>query len=463
MKRNHILHAWAIVVFAIAIAGIGLALSVATLPINATSEYAETYVNYHRANNSSATGWRVSVNNRDGNGPRFTLWFPDPTTLHATITNHVHYVATEYGTGEYTKALDATYYKNSHNYGYNLWYLDSADDLESFGIKARNGFHFDHYEIRYWSRDNSTSAFNERNELFMPNDIMPIDDSLSQHYVSQPGYLEVNVYFAPDTYSITYEDGVAGEDIFEAQTHLAKYDSATPAFVGNVKRDGYIFTGWKGYKEFVTGDVVYTAQWEAEKQIPTVTLNANDPDTESPIIGNFYLNDNSTFTFPQIEPSREGYIFNGWSTNSKSYNGSYTPGNTVVSAADITYYAIWHKVPTYTVTFSDGADDTIFEPTTCEVKLNDNLNNCLFTPFGQGVRFTNWRLAGTATPFNVNDAVVTHDLNLTAAWVSMPTSVDQPINNPQFTNNLLRVIFAVFIPIFGLASVIIFLSILNHR
>lgn len=462
MKRNHILHAWAIVVFAIAIAGIGLALSVATLPINATSEYAESYVNYHRADDTSTAGWRVSVNNRNGNGPRFTLWFPDPTTLHATIANHVRYTAAEYGSGEYTKSLDTTYYNSSHSYGYNLWYLDSVDDLEASGITAKEGFHFDHYEIRYWSRDNSTSAYNERLEIFLPDDIMPVDDSLSKHYVSQPGYLEVSVHFAPNTYTITYEDGVAGEDIFETQTYLAKNDTATPTFIGNIKRDGYTFTGWKGYKDFVTDDAVYTAQWEIDQQVPTITLNANNSEAQSPIVGNFTLNDDASFTFPQVIPSREGYIFDGWSANPESDNGSYYPGSTVASA-NTTYYAIWHETPTYTVTFTDGAEGTIFEPTECEVKLNDNFDECLFTPFGQGVRFTNWRLTGTTTPLNTNDTTVTHDLNLTAAWVSMPTTVDQPVNDPQFTNDLLRIIFTVFIPVFGLASAIIFLSVLNRR
>ena len=71
---------------------------------------------------------------------------------------------------------------------------------------------------------------------------------------------------APSTYTVTYTDGVDGEEVFADQvyTDLAK-DSATPAFNGEPTREGYEFAGWQPeVAATVTADVTYTAQWKVE-------------------------------------------------------------------------------------------------------------------------------------------------------------------------------------------------------
>ena len=65
-------------------------------------------------------------------------------------------------------------------------------------------------------------------------------------------------------YTVTYTDGVDGEEIFMDQvTGNLKFGDQTPAFNGTPTRDGYKFTGWTPkVAETVTGNATYTAQWE---------------------------------------------------------------------------------------------------------------------------------------------------------------------------------------------------------
>ena len=66
------------------------------------------------------------------------------------------------------------------------------------------------------------------------------------------------------TYTVTYTDGVTGEEVFPDQVYPDLAEGvATPSFVGPLTREGYIFTGWSpAVADKVTGNAVYTAQWE---------------------------------------------------------------------------------------------------------------------------------------------------------------------------------------------------------
>ena len=72
-----------------------------------------------------------------------------------------------------------------------------------------------------------------------------------------------------DKYTVTYTDGVDGEEVFADQV----YDNllsgtATPAFNGTPTRDGYRFTGWEpAVSGTVTESVTYAAQWTARTDL----------------------------------------------------------------------------------------------------------------------------------------------------------------------------------------------------
>ena len=67
-------------------------------------------------------------------------------------------------------------------------------------------------------------------------------------------------------YTVTYTDGVDGEEIFADQTYTVEEGAATPAFEGTPARTGYTFTGWEpAVADTVTADVTYVAQWEQNR------------------------------------------------------------------------------------------------------------------------------------------------------------------------------------------------------
>ena len=69
-------------------------------------------------------------------------------------------------------------------------------------------------------------------------------------------------------YTVTYTDGVDGEEVFADQTYRVPFEDTTPAFKGTKTRDGYVFAGWKpAFSDTVTGNVTYVAQWTARTDL----------------------------------------------------------------------------------------------------------------------------------------------------------------------------------------------------
>ncbi len=70
-------------------------------------------------------------------------------------------------------------------------------------------------------------------------------------------------------YTVTYTDGVDGEEVFVDQVHENLLSgTATPAFNGTPTRDGYVFAGWKpAVTDTVTESVTYAAQWTARTDL----------------------------------------------------------------------------------------------------------------------------------------------------------------------------------------------------
>ena len=81
-------------------------------------------------------------------------------------------------------------------------------------------------------------------------------------------------------YTVTYTDGVDGEEVFADQVYrdlLSGID--TPAFNGTPTRDGYDFTGWEpAVTDTVTKSVTYAAQWTVRTDL-SYTVNYLEKDT----------------------------------------------------------------------------------------------------------------------------------------------------------------------------------------
>ena len=83
-----------------------------------------------------------------------------------------------------------------------------------------------------------------------------------------------------EKYTVTYTDGVDGEEIFKDQTFIVESGKATPAFNGTPVRKGYTFTGWKpAVAAKVTDNATYEATWKSNTATNTTTPSENKPDT----------------------------------------------------------------------------------------------------------------------------------------------------------------------------------------
>ena len=226
-------------------------------------------------------------------------------------------------------------------------------------------------------------------------------------------------------YTVTYTDGVDGEEVFADQVYGNLLSgTATPAFNGTPTRTDYFFAGWKPeVAPTVTGNATYVAQWKDDKNnngIPdenedkyTVTYT-DGVNNEEVFADQVYDNLLSGTTTPAFNgtPTRDGYVFAGWE-----------PEVAEKVTENATYAAQWKEdknnngIPDenedkYTVTYTDGVDGE-------EVFANQVYENLLSgtdtpafngTPTREGYVFAGWKPAVAKK--------VTANATYTAQWTA---------------------------------------------
>lgn len=133
--------------------------------------------------------------------------------------------------------------------------------------------------------------------------------------------------------TVTYTDGVKGEEVFEDVVYKdIPYGTGTPAFgTKDPTRKGYKFVGWEPeVAETVTKNVTYTAKWE---KLYTVTYT--DGAKGKAFKDQVYSDLEAGTDTPKFDgkPTRKGYTFTGWS-----------PKVTDTVTKDVTYVAQWKSV-----------------------------------------------------------------------------------------------------------------------
>ena len=147
-----------------------------------------------------------------------------------------------------------------------------------------------------------------------------------------------------DHFTVTYTDGVEGEEIFQDQVHQnILVDMPTPAFEGTApSRKDYVFTGWTPtVADKVTRDVTYVAQWKRIQR--TVTFKDGDK-THAKVkveTGKAINTDALTNECMPKDPTKDGYTFKEWNTKENGKGETFT-GESVVNG-DMTVYAIYTK------------------------------------------------------------------------------------------------------------------------
>lgn len=107
------------------------------------------------------------------------------------------------------------------------------------------------------------------------------------------------------------------------------------------------------------------------------------------------------FTFPNNEPTRSGYNFKGWSTNSSGSGTLYKPGTTYsgLSDSNTTWYAAWGLI-TYTVTYNANGGSN---PPGAQNKIHgQNLILTSSVPTSKTAELTYDARGGSVTPSSKN-------------------------------------------------------------
>ncbi len=130
----------------------------------------------------------------------------------------------------------------------------------------------------------------------------------------------------------------------------------------------------------------------------SITYNQNTVDIVNNMPSAGQKTHGTNYTIPSTVPTRTGYTFAGWTTNSSGTGTNYSAGGSYTTDADTTFYAKWTaKQTTLTVNPNGGTWDGSSSTQTFTQNYNSTktINNPTRTPNGHTVRFnTN---GGTST------------------------------------------------------------------
>lgn len=181
------------------------------------------------------------------------------------------------------------------------------------------------------------------------------------------------------------------------------------------------------------------AQWESVPQYShTLAYNANGG-TNAPS-SSTVTNTLSTYsmTVSSSTPTRAGYTFAGWNTNSSGTGTNYSAGNSVSVGANstVTLYAKWNPI-TYSITYNGNGNtggSTASQTKTYNVAINLQSNDFTKT----GYRFTGWNTAsnGTGTSYSAGASYNSNaNLTLYARWAINSSTLSVNPNGGSWNNS----------------------------
>ncbi len=130
------------------------------------------------------------------------------------------------------------------------------------------------------------------------------------------------------------------------------------------QKEGYEFVGWSTNKNDTEAKTSLTMQSEGidlyaiYKRSVELTYNANEGEGEpAASIGTMYNSETSIdITISDTKPTREGYIFKGWTDEEESTEVKYEPGETYEFSDSKTLYAVWEN-NNYTLTINPNGGE----------------------------------------------------------------------------------------------------------
>ncbi len=204
------------------------------------------------------------------------------------------------------------------------------------------------------------------------------------------------------TYTVSYNaNGGSGAPSAQTKTEgVALTLSSTVPF-----RSGYSFLGWgtsssstspsysAGGTYTADASITLYAVWSKNTSYYTVSYSANGG-SGAPLAQT--KTENVALTLSSQEPTRSGYTFLGWSSNSSATSPTYYPGGTYTANASITLYAVWSKIlSTYTISYNanggSGAPSSQTKTEGVALTLSSTI------PFRSGYSFLGWGTSSSST------------------------------------------------------------------
>ena len=250
----------------------------------------------------------------DDNGE--TIWFSNvltmtPTTVKVIDVVEINNVTVSFKDGD--KPVFTGKSPEGVKYAYNCewWELDSktgaisadffsgAFENKITAFEAGKTYHYGVYvkAVGYVESENTTYVFGPNTKLKINGEFVNYKRYEGDASDGSDGTMWVltDLTMTPEAggttpaekYTVTYTDGVEGEEIFKDQTYTVEAGKATPAFNGTPTRKGYTFVGWKpAVAGSVTGNATYEATWKSNTTTTTPSDNKpNTGETTSPKTG----------------------------------------------------------------------------------------------------------------------------------------------------------------------------------
>ncbi len=232
-------------------------------------------------------------------------------------------------------------------------------------------------------------------------------------------------------YTITYELNGGSYD----GSNVISYNVDSIVTFGIPTKAGYVFAGWTygvnntpiSSTSGITGNITITANWNIVEYTITYNLNGGTNNPSNPLT----YNATSDVTF--VNPTRDGYTFDGWYKDSqfKDEVDSITKGST----GNITLYAKW-ETNTYTVTFNNNGN---ISSQTFTYDVAQGLTPNSITRLGY--RFMGWSLSENGSVAYTDGASVINltsendgNVNLYAVWEIVSYTITYELDGG--TNNL---------------------------
>ncbi len=247
------------------------------------------------------------------------------------------------------------------------------------------------------------------------------------------------------TYTVTYDgNGNTGGSIpVDGNRYMAGASVTVAGNTGSLEKTGYSFVGWNtaangsgtdrsAGSTFLmgSGNVTLYAKWV---MLPTytVTYNGNGNTGGSiPVDGNRYWTGLSVTVLGNTGSLvKAGYSFEGWNTASDGSGTDRSAGSTfLMGSGNVTLYAKWVMLPTYTVTYNGNGNTGGSIP----VDGNRYWTGLSVTVLGNtgslvkaGYSFEGWNTAsdGSGTDRSAGSTFLMGSGNVTlyAKWVMLPT------------------------------------------